>query len=254
VAEFPDIISCVSCDKALFLSEEEQVTGVFTCPHCKNENSAAETRAVAAKQMEAEEANVATPASEQKFPELIECPECEKALKLMPEQRDDDSATCLYCKATIAAPEPPAEETPEEEVVEEETPEEEVAEEEVAESVETEQSHAAGEEAEAVSEEIAEADIAAKSDVYVGDVELPDVFGCLSCDRALFLNETERASGDFTCPHCKHENSAAETRAVAAKQLEAKGGNVATPAPEQKFEELIECPDCEKAIKLMLEQ
>ncbi|MBT6104643.1 MAG: hypothetical protein HOH62_12140, partial [Verrucomicrobia bacterium] len=108
--ELADVFGCVFCDRALFLNEAERASGDFTCPHCKHENSAAETRAVAVKQLEAKGENVATPAQEQKFEELIECPDCEKAIKLMLEQRDDDSVTCPYCKATIAAPEPPAEE------------------------------------------------------------------------------------------------------------------------------------------------
>ena len=118
--ELADVFGCVFCDRALFLNETERASGDFTCPHCKHENSAAETRAVAAKQLQAKGGNVATPCGpEQKFEELIECPDCEKAIKLMLEQRDDDSVTCPYCKATIAAPEPPAEEEPEDEVVEE---------------------------------------------------------------------------------------------------------------------------------------
>ena len=39
MAELPYISACVSCDIALFLNEEEQFSGVFTCPHCKHENN-----------------------------------------------------------------------------------------------------------------------------------------------------------------------------------------------------------------------
>ena len=34
------------------------------------------------------------------------------------------------------------------------------------------------------------------------NLELPDVFACLSCESALFLSDNERKSGDFSCPHC----------------------------------------------------
>ena len=210
MAEFPDIIACVSCDIALFLNEEEQTSGVFSCPHCKHDHNLGEIQPVDEPRADPVEVESEPPPAEPSEPELPVGDPVEEALffdDAVEEPSNDE----------------PSGETPDE-VIEPQVEEADVAEETEADAVPPE------------------------------PVELADVFGCVFCDRALFLNETERASGDFTCPHCKHENSAAETRAVAAKQLEAKGGNVATPAPEQKFEELIECPDCEKAIKLMLEQ
>ena len=210
MAEFPDIIACVSCDIAFFLNEEEQISGVFSCPHCKHDHNLGEIQPVDEPRADPLEVESKPPPEEPSEPELTVGDPVEEALffdDAVEEPTNDESSG----------------ETPDE-VIEPQVEEADIAEETEAEAVPPE------------------------------PVELADVFGCVFCDRALFLNEAERASGDFTCPHCKHENSAADTRAVAAKQLEAKGENVATPAPEQKFEELIECPDCEKAIKLMLEQ
>ena len=210
MAEFPDIIACVSCDIAFFLNEEEQASGVFSCPHCKHDHNLGEIQPVDEPRADPVEVESEPPPEEPSEPELPVGDSIEEALffdDAVEEPSNDE----------------PIGETPDE-VIEPQVEEGDVAEE---------------TEVDAISPE---------------PVELADVFGCVFCDRALFLNETERTSGDFTCPHCKHENGAAQTRAVAAKQLEAKGGNVETPAPKQKFEELIECPDCEKAIKLMLEQ
>ena len=214
MTEFPDIIACVSCDVALFLNEEEQTSGVFSCPHCKHDHNLGEIQQADEPPADPVEDKTAPPPGVSSDLEPPANDPVEKAV-FFDDAIEEPSDMTLeeVAEPPLEAEEPPIE--------------------------------AAGE----TVEEEAMAD-----DVSVGDVELPDVFGCLSCDRALFLNETERASGDFTCPHCKHENSAAETRAVAAKQLEAEGGNVATPAPEQKFEELIKCPECDKAIKLMPEQ
>ena len=240
--ELADVFGCVFCDRALFLNETERASGDFTCPHCKHENSATETRAVAAKQLEAKGRNVATPAPEQKFEELIECPDCEKAIKLMLEQRDDDSVTCPYCKATIAAPEPPAEEEPEDEVVEE------AAEPEVGEV----------EESESVSgEEAAKADTAAEPEpaAVAGEAE----------DEPLFIDED---GGD-------EESPAEPEEAKADGDDESSGDDTAIPAespePEESedevdtslLESLIEssrnqslmpekfsCPKCETEIQL----
>lgn len=115
--ELPDVFACLSCDNALFLDESERKTGDFSCPHCGQKNSSAETQAVAAEQLAAVEEATPAPVAEHKFDELIECPGCEKAIKLMPEERDEDSVNCPYCKTAIAAPEPPVEEEPPEEVV-----------------------------------------------------------------------------------------------------------------------------------------
>ena len=240
--ELADVFGCVFCDRALFLNETERASGDFTCPHCKHENSATETRAVAAKQLEAKGRNAATPAPEQKFEELIECPDCEKAIKLMLEQRDDDSVTCPYCKATIAAPEPPAEEEPEDEVVEE------AAEPEVGEV----------EESESVSgEEAAKADTAAEPEpaAVAGEAE----------DEPLFIDED---GGD-------EESPAEPEEAKADGDDESSGDDTAIPAespePEESedevdtslLESLIEssrnqslmpekfsCPKCETEIQL----
>ena len=240
--ELADVFGCVFCDRALFLNETERASGDFTCPHCKHENSATETRAVAAKQLEAKGRNVATPAPEQKFEELIECPDCEKAIKLMLEQRDDDSVTCPYCKATIAAPEPPAEEEPEDEVVEE------AAEPEVGEVAESES--VSGEEA-------AKADTAAEPEpaAVAGEAE----------DEPLFIDED---GGD-------EESPAEPEEAKADGDDESSGDDTAIPAespePEESedevdtslLESLIEssrnqslmpekfsCPKCETEIQL----
>ena len=115
--ELPDVFACLSCDNALFLDETERKTGDFSCPHCGQKNSAAETRVAAAEQLATVEDVAPAPVAEHKFDELIECPDCEKAIKLMPEERDNGSVNCPYCKATISAPEPPVEEEPAEEVV-----------------------------------------------------------------------------------------------------------------------------------------
>jgi len=240
--ELADVFGCVFCDRALFLNETERTSGDFTCPHCKHENGAAQTRAVAAKQLEAKGGNVETPAPKQKFEELIECPDCEKAIKLMLEQRDDDSVTCPYCKATIAAPEPPAEEEPEDEVVEE------VAEPKVGEVAESES--VGGEEA-------AKADTADEPEpaVTAGEAE----------DEPLFVDEDSGVK----------ESPAEPEEAKADGDDESSGDDTAIPAespePEKAknevdtslLESLIEssrnqslmpekfsCPKCETEIQL----
>ena len=202
MAEFPDIIACVSCDIAFFLNEEEQTSGVFSCPHCKHDHNLGGIQPVDEPRADPVEVESEPPPEEPSEPELPVGDSIEEA---------------LFFDDAVEAPsnDEPSDEPPDE-VFEPQVEEAHVAEETEADEVPPE------------------------------PVELADVFGCVFCDRALFLNEMERASGDFTCPHCKHENSAAETRAVAAKQLEPKGGGCGNSRAGTKIRRIDRVPRVRK--------
>ena len=70
MAEFPDIIACVSCDIALFLNEEEQTSGVFSCPHCKHDHNLGEIQPVDEPSADPVEEESEPPSAEPSEPEL----------------------------------------------------------------------------------------------------------------------------------------------------------------------------------------
>ena len=233
MAEFPDIFACVSCDKALFLDENERTLEKYSCPFCRHEHTPGDILQGEASEEEAD-AEVAEDSAEDAS--LAEPPETESAADETVEEtssidESDGSAVEQH----------------------DETPPE-VAEEALSSDESGEPASESPDEAAVESEEEPVVEEAKVDDAPTENIELPDVFACLSCDNALFLSETERTSGDFACPHCGQKNNAAETRAVVAKQLETVEETAATPASEQKFPELIECPECDRAIKLMPEQ
>ena len=229
MAEFPDIFACVSCDKALFLDEDERTLEKHACPFCHHEHIPED---VLQGEALGEEAGVEVAEDDAVDAAPTEPPETEST--------DDERAEET---SSIDEPDGSAVEQPDE-----------TAQEPAEEALSTEEPDEPAHEAAAESEEEAVVEELNVNDAPAEDLELPDVFVCLSCDNALFLNETERATGEFSCPHCGQENRASETRAMAAKQLEAVEESAATPAEEKKFEELIECPECDRAIKLMPEQ
>lgn len=101
----PELISCVACERALFLSEEDRESESLRCGHCGHEHLSSDLKQAAASEpVETPVANEAK--AEPSFPELIECSECQRAIKLLPEERDVESTTCPYCQSTIAAPKP----------------------------------------------------------------------------------------------------------------------------------------------------
>ena len=40
--------------------------------------------------------------------------------------------------------------------------------------------------------------------------EFPDIFACVSCEKALFVDEKDRASEKYECPFCHHEHTPEE--------------------------------------------
>ena len=101
----PELISCVSCQRALFLSEEDRESESLRCGHCGHEHLSSDLKQAAdSEPIETPVANEAK--AEPSFPELIECSECQRAIKLLPEERDVESTTCPYCQSTISAPNP----------------------------------------------------------------------------------------------------------------------------------------------------
>ena len=245
MAEFPDIFACVSCEKALFVDEEDRASAKYACPFCHHEHTPEEALGVEEPEKPAptEEVTVEEAATDEP-PEANTAAEPSEAPDTEPANTTNEGDVELFVDEP-SEPEPEPES--ENELVTGETKSE-------------------GDDIELFVDEPSESEVVpepeadpvmeeAKVDITIpNDLELPDVFACLSCDNALFLDETERKTGDFSCPHCGQKNSSTETQAVAAEQLAAV--EEATPAPvaEHKFDELIECPGCEKAIKLMPEE
>ena len=228
MTEFPDIFACVSCDKALFLYENERTSGSHTCPFCQHEH-------VPADAIQVDDESGATDGDVETTPEEIVTNES---------STDEDGGEELFIEEEgELSDQAPAEtqQAPNElELFTEESSEE--------------QELGSVDEPPVEDDEGSSIEEPAEAETPPENVELPDVFACLSCDNALFLNETERASGDFLCPQCGQKNAAVDTRAVAAEQLKAVEADVNPPTQEQKFPELIECPECERAIQLTSEQ
>ena len=44
--------------------------------------------------------------------------------------------------------------------------------------------------------------------------EFPDIFACVSCEKALFVDEEDRASAKYACPFCHHEHTPEEALGV----------------------------------------
>ncbi|MBO60908.1 MAG: hypothetical protein CMO63_02915, partial [Verrucomicrobiales bacterium] len=111
----PELLSCEACDRALFVTEESRQNGTVDCEHCGHHHGKESLNLIASTQLDqVGEVVSKMQENEPAFPELIECPDCQRAIKLLPEQREADSTTCPYCKTSISAPEP---EPVEEEVV-----------------------------------------------------------------------------------------------------------------------------------------
>ncbi len=225
---FPDIFACVSCDKALFLDEDERTLGSHTCPFCQHEHAPTDLL------------------QSNDEPETID-----GGVETTPEEIvTNDSSTEEEGGEELSIDEE-GEPSGQEPAQEQQTPDEvelfteEPSEEPVLGLV--------GEQPLEDSEESSNEE-PVDLNTSTENVELPDVFACLSCGNALFLNETERVSGDFLCPQCGEKNAAVDTRALAVEQLKEAEAEIKPPTQEQKFPELIECPECERAIQLVPEQ
>ena len=105
--ELPELISCDGCERAIFVSKEDQTAGSVQCDHCGHQHGSDALKQIAGEQASrAEGESVTEPVVEPAFPELLECPDCQRAIKLLPDQRDASSTNCPYCETTITPPEP----------------------------------------------------------------------------------------------------------------------------------------------------
>ena len=105
--ELPKLISCDGCERAIFVSEEDRTAGSVQCDHCGHQHGSEALKQIAGEQASrAEGESVTEPVVEPAFPELLECPDCQRAIKLLPDQRDATSTNCPYCETTITPPEP----------------------------------------------------------------------------------------------------------------------------------------------------
>ncbi len=236
MAGFPDIFACVSCEKAIFVDEKERDSEKFVCSYCQHEHTIKDVQGADEPDVPGiDAASIEDAASEEPIDQT------EKELESTPKKpkielsQDDPNGDDIE-------PEPKSEllsdksnpSDAEVEVLNDELIESESGVELVS---------------EAVSNENDDTGITIPE-----NLKLPDVFACLSCENALFLNDNERKSGDFSCPHCGEKNDALETRAVAAEKIATVEETPTAPPADHKFDELIECPNCEKAIKLIEEE
>ena len=231
MAKLLDIFACKECERAIFLNLEDRTADHFVCPHCQHDQS----REEAMKSYEAELAlqqEDSNPSNEDphNYPDVLACDSCDQAIKLSVEEQSSDALNCPFCKTSLLPSNNDSE------------------------IVESKQDGDFPKDPQASSElkSAEEVDGAADSEL---PERLPDLISCNNCDRALFVSDEDRVVGAVHCSHCGHEHGSDALKQIAAAQAsESVEESVAESVPEQAFPELLECPDCQRAIKLLPEQ
>ena len=228
MAKLLDIFACKECDRAIFLNLEDRAADRFVCPHCQHEQSREEA-------MQSYEAELAAqkneaPASVEdppKYPDVLACGSCDQAIKLSAEERSNDTLNCPSCAAAL----PPAIPAPM--------------------KVQSKPKESTSAKPDGSAKQKTKTKAADASDPELAQ-ELPELISCDGCERAIFVSEEDRTAGSVQCDHCGHQHGSEALKQIADEQApRAEGESVTEPVVEPAFPELLECPDCQRAIKLL---
>ena len=231
MAKLLDIFACKECDRAIFLNLEDRAADHFVCPHCQHDQSREEA-------MQSYEAELATqkdeaPASVEdppNYPDVLACGSCDQAIKLSAEEQSNDTLNCPSCAAAL----PPAIPAPT--------------------KVESKPIESTSAKPDGSAEQKAKTRAADASDPEPAQ-ELPELISCDGCERAIFVSEEDRTAGSVQCDHCGHQHGSEALKQIAGEQASrAEGESVTEPVVEPAFPELLECPDCQRAIKFLPDQ
>ena len=231
MAKLLDIFACKECDRAIFLNLEDRAADHFVCPHCQHDQSRKEAmqsyEAELAAQKDEATASVEDPPN---YPDVLACGSCDMAIKLSAEEQYNDRLNCPSCAAAL----PPAITAPT--------------------KVELKQKESTSAEPDGSAKQKTKTKAADASDPELAQ-ELPELISCDGCERAIFLSEEDRTAGSVQCDHCGHQHGSEALKQIAGEQASrAEGESVTEPVVEPAFPELLECPDCQRAIKLLPDQ
>ena len=231
MAKLLDIFACKECDRAIFLNLEDRATDHFVCPHCQHDQSREEAmqsyEAELAAQKDEAPASIEDPPN---YPDVLACGSCDQAIKLSAEEQSNDSLNCPSCAAAL----PPAIPAPK--------------------KVESKPKESTSAKPDGLAKQKTKAKAADASDPEPAQ-ELPELMSCDGCERAIFVSKEDRTAGTVQCDHCGHQHGSDALKQIAGEQASrAEGEGVTEPVVEPAFPELLECPDCQRAIKLLPDQ
>ena len=231
MAKLLDIFACKECERAIFLNLEDRAADRFVCPHCQHDQS----REEAMKSYEAEQVveNDEAPVfveDDPNFPDVLECESCNQAIKISAEERSMNALNCPSCSASLSPSN-----------IDQKKIKQEV-----------EKSPDSGSKVPLEQEEKKEVSGAGNPEHAK---ELPDLISCNNCDRALFVLGEQQSVGVVKCGHCGHEHGSDALKQIAGEQaFEEREQSEVEAVPEPTFPELLECTDCQRAIKLLPDQ
>ena len=231
MAKLLDIFACKECDRAIFLNLEDRASDHFVCPHCQHDQSREEAmesyEAELAAQKDEAPASVEDPPN---YPDVLACGSCDQAIKLSAEEQSNDALNCPSCAAAL----PPAIPTPT--------------------KVESKPKESTSAKPDGSAKQKTKTKAADASDPEPAQ-ELPELISCDGCERAIFVSKEDRTAGSVQCDHCGHQHGSDALKQIAGEQASrAQGESVTEPVVEPAFPELLECPDCQRAIKLLPDQ
>ena len=231
MAKLLDIFACKECDRAIFLNLEDRAADHFVCPHCQHDQSREEAmqsyEAELAAQKDEAPASVEDPPN---YPDVLACGSCDQAIKLSAEEQSNDTLNCPSCAAAL----PPA------------IP--------AFTKVESKPKESTSAKPDGSAKQKTKTKAADASDPEPAQ-ELPELISCDGCERAIFVSKEDRTAGAVQCDHCGHQHGSDALKQIAGEQASrAEEESVTEPVVEPAFPELLECPDCQRAIKLLPDQ
>ena len=231
MAKLLDIFACKECDRAILLNLEDRAADHFVCPHCQHDQSREEAmqsyEAELAAQKDEAPASVEDPPN---YPDVLACGSCDQAIKLSAEEQSNDTLNCPSCAAAL----PPAIPAPT--------------------KVESKPKESTSAKPDGLAKQKTKTKAADASDPEPPQ-ELPELISCDGCERAIFVSKEDRTAGAVQCDHCGHQHGSDALKQIAGEQASRAEGEIVTePVVEPAFPELLECPDCQRAIKLLPDQ
>ena len=231
MAKLLDIFACKECDRAILLNLEDRAADHFVCPHCQHDQSREEAmqsyEAELAAQKDEAPASVEDPPN---YPDVLACGSCDQAIKLSAEEQSNDTLNCPSCAAAL----PPAIPAPT--------------------KVESKPKESTSAKPDGLAKQKTKTKAADASDPEPAQ-ELPELISCDGCERAIFVSKEDRTAGAVQCDHCGHQHGSDALKQIAGEQASRAEGEIVTePVVEPAFPELLECPDCQRAIKLLPDQ